>query len=311
MEEKKKIPVILDTDIGDDIDDTWALALLLRCPELDPRLVVTCQEIGDDPHYRARVAARQLSDSGFSGVPVAAGIANREGIWKPLSEYAEGFDLSSYPDFRPDGVQAIIDTVMESRDVVTIIAIGPYTNIREALVREPKIAEKARIIAVGGSIHHGISLDRIEKFADYNIKADIEAANAVYSAPWEVIGCPLDVSARVYIGGDDYYKLNTKKDDPLVNALLTCNDIWLHSCGGDIWERYSPMRSTCLYDTAAVYMAVTGDMNVITETHRIIADTEGYTVDSPEGHSVTFAVYWKYIDMALKFMADRLCGEGI
>ena len=45
MEEKKKIPVILDTDIGDDIDDTWALALLLRCPELDPRLVVTCQEI--------------------------------------------------------------------------------------------------------------------------------------------------------------------------------------------------------------------------------------------------------------------------
>ena len=49
----------------------------------------------------------------------------------------------------------------------------------------------------------------------------------------------------------------------------------------------------------------------IIKTHSIIADREGYTVDSPEGGSVTFAVYWKYIDMAQKFMADRLCGEGL
>ena len=305
---KKRIPVILDTDLGDDIDDTWALGLLLRCPELDLRLVVTSQEIKDAPFYRARVAARQLSDSGFSHVPVGAGIACREGIWKPLSEYAEGFELSSYPDFRPDGVRAIIDTVMASEDIVTIIAIGPYTNLKAALEIEPEIAKRARVIAVGGSIYQGISLDRIEKYADYNIKADIPAVKAVYSAPWDVVACPLDVSARVYIGGDDFYKLQTKRGDPLLGAVLDCNDMWLRRCGGNIPEQYSA-HSTCLYDTAAVYMAVTGDYNVIMEDHCLSVDSDGYTVDSEEGDLVHCAVYWKYVDMTLKFIADRLCGE--
>jgi len=40
----KKIPVILDTDIGIDIDDTWALGLLLKCPELDVKLITTTSE---------------------------------------------------------------------------------------------------------------------------------------------------------------------------------------------------------------------------------------------------------------------------
>ena len=71
--ENKKIPVILDTDIGGDIDDSWALALLLRCPELDTRLVVTALEGGDDTYARAKITAKQISESGFS-IPVGSGL---------------------------------------------------------------------------------------------------------------------------------------------------------------------------------------------------------------------------------------------
>ena len=66
-----RTPVILDTDIGDDIDDTWALALLLRSPELDVKLVV-----GDygKALYRARLIARFLTVAGRTDIPVGVGL---------------------------------------------------------------------------------------------------------------------------------------------------------------------------------------------------------------------------------------------
>jgi len=66
-----RIPVILDTDIGTDIDDTWALALLLRCPELDVRLVVS--DTGNT-EYRAAIIARLLEVAGRTDIPVGIGI---------------------------------------------------------------------------------------------------------------------------------------------------------------------------------------------------------------------------------------------
>ncbi len=73
------IPVILDTDIGTDIDDTWALALLLRCPELDPKLIL--METGDST-YRAKITAKLLAKAGRTAIPIGLGVNSRS---KPLS----------------------------------------------------------------------------------------------------------------------------------------------------------------------------------------------------------------------------------
>ena len=70
-----RIPVILDTDIGDDIDDTWALVMLLKSPELDLRLVVT--DFGDTV-YRARLVAKLLQVAGRTDVPIGIGIRQAE-----------------------------------------------------------------------------------------------------------------------------------------------------------------------------------------------------------------------------------------
>ena len=69
------IPVILDTDIGDDIDDTFALLMLLRSKELDLKLVVT--DFGDTV-YRARLAAKLLQAMGRPDVPVGVGVRQHE-----------------------------------------------------------------------------------------------------------------------------------------------------------------------------------------------------------------------------------------
>src|ERR1022692_403731 len=119
---RKARPVILTTDIGDDIDDTWALGFLLKCPELDFKLVV-----GDygRREYRAKLLAKFLQTVGQSQVPIGMGIDGEPRGDGSQGAWLKDYDLGSYPGrVHPDGVQAMIDAVMQSRDPVTIIAIG-------------------------------------------------------------------------------------------------------------------------------------------------------------------------------------------
>src|SRR5260221_7264807 len=131
------VPVILDTDIGDDIDDTWALALLLKSPELDLKLVV-----GDygKAEYRSRLLAKFLDRAGRSDVPVGIGVDIAPHGEGGQAAWIKDYELKSYRGkIQADGVQAIIDAVMESPQTVTLICIGPVPNIAEALKREPRI----------------------------------------------------------------------------------------------------------------------------------------------------------------------------
>ena len=130
------IPVILDTDIGTDVDDVWALAFLLRCPELDVRLITT--STGDTRH-RAALVAKMLEIAGRADVPIGIGLALDPA---PLGHtgWLGDYDLDDYPGaVYTDGVGAICDTIMNSTETVTIIAIGPLPNLAAALVREPRI----------------------------------------------------------------------------------------------------------------------------------------------------------------------------
>jgi len=300
----KKIPVILDTDIGGDIDDSWALALLLNCPELDTRLVVTALEGGSDPISRARIVAKQIAKSEKAGIAVGAGKSVEE-TSETMGNWADDYDIADYPaPFYEDGIGAMIDTIMASDEEITIICIGPLTNIAEALRREPRIAEKSRILAVMGSIYNGHSLDAIAKCSDYNVRADIPAARAVFAAPWDITIAPLDITAHLVIGNDCYQRILYSRDKkPVVGTVLSAFDRWMeiHNC------TYYKTHTTSLYDTAAIYMAVCGDYNVIMEDHMLSIDDGGFTNDSPDGRLVHCAVYWKYKDMFYKFVTDRLC----
>src|SRR5215831_13245442 len=91
---KASIPVILATDIGDDIDDTWALGLLLKCPELDLKLVVT--EYGK-AEYRAKLLAKFLQTTGRAQVPVAVGPEGEPHGEGGQAAWVKDYDLSSYP----------------------------------------------------------------------------------------------------------------------------------------------------------------------------------------------------------------------
>ena len=138
--------IILDTDIAGDIDDSWALGLALASPALDIKLVVSCL---DDTTHRAAVMAKFLEQTGRTDVPVGIGLRTSDKIYN-LRPWLGDYTLGDYPGtVYADGVQAIVDTIMQSSEPVTIIAEGPMTNIAAALEREPRIAEKCEIIEIG------------------------------------------------------------------------------------------------------------------------------------------------------------------
>ena len=87
---RKGIPVMLDTDIGTDMDDTWALAFMLRSPELDVKLITTAS---DDTTVRAKIVAKLLTIAARTDIPIGIGIENK--VDPVESEKANGLRITS------------------------------------------------------------------------------------------------------------------------------------------------------------------------------------------------------------------------
>lgn len=200
---RKPIPVILDTDIGSDIDDTWALIMMLNSPELAVKLVV-----GDFglPEYRAKLLASLLESAGRSDIPVGLGLVTG-GSERRQAAWVDDYDLATYPGtLHADGVKAMVDLIMASPELITLVAIGPLPNVAEALKREPRIAQKARFVGMHGSVRVGYNGKR-KPDSEWNVRADVASCRAVLSAPWVVLITPLDTCGRVTISGDLYQKV--------------------------------------------------------------------------------------------------------
>ena len=159
-----KTPVVLDTDIGDDIDDTWALALLVAKSELDVKLITTtCGKA----EYRAKIIARLLTVAGRTDVPIGLGEGGNAGSGGQ-QPWVEKYKLSDYPGkIHTDGAGAIIDLIERSKDPVTVIAIGPLHTLAAALDRRASIAGKASLVGMQGSVRKGY--DGKSPSAEYNV----------------------------------------------------------------------------------------------------------------------------------------------
>ena len=298
----KKIPVIFDTDIGNDIDDMWALALLLRCPELDVKLVVT--DMGEGT-FRAKVAAKFLEIAQRTDIPIGVGHGNIEG-GKHQEAWLEGYDLATYPGtVYEDGPQALIDTINRSEEIVTIIAVGPVPNIAEALRRDPSIASKARFVGMHGSVRKGY--DNSETIsAEWNVRADVPTCRTVLTAPWqEIVITPLDTCGTIVLQGDKFAQVRDS-EDPLLKALIESYNSWKVAAP---WfaeiQAHAHERSSTLFDTVAVYLAITDQLCKM-ETLPIRVTDEGMTVIDPDGKKMQVATEWKDMGAFEDWMVERL-----
>jgi purine nucleosidase len=275
MAQTKPVPVIFDTDIGDDIDDALALALALQSPELDVRLVTT---VADDVESRTRLAWKELGLFGRQDIPLATGAP--EPLLDPrLPDKAAQFGVLTATDLPPASsreraADKIIETLLASPVKMTLIPVGPLTNIALALREEPRIREKIeRIVMMGGAYYPARR--------EYNIYRDRIAAQIVFSSGIPITGVGLDVTEKCKLEGSDLERLKNAKN-PASQFLYRLIQLW---------QNGNPTRLPTLHDPLAVGTALRSAL-VETQTGSVQVETAspmffGATLFTPDQKSTT------------------------
>lgn len=293
----RKTPVILDTDIGGDIDDTWALGFLLRCPELDLKLVSTGT---GDPVYRAKTACKFLQNVGRADVPVGIGLPTRiDAVNKTLATWVEDYDLKAYPGrLHRKGIRALIDAIMNSPLPITLISIGPLTNIREALELEPGIVCNCRFVGMQGSVFRGYD-GNPAPHAEYNVVHDVPSAKEALSADWlSTTLTPVDTCGLVRLAGDRYRAVRDS-GDPIASTIIENYRHW--RWGGEDFKT----RSSVLFDTVAVYLGFSEEYLKIEELAVSVTD-DGFTKPDTRGKAMRLAIDWRDMAAFQDLLATRL-----
>jgi purine nucleosidase len=251
--------VILDTDIGTDVDDCLALAFILGSPELQLE-GITC--VYGDVALRARMAHKLLDLRGRGAVPVLQGA--REpllGLRPVYWEGHEGQGLVGQEEDAPaesgeDAVDYIVRTVLEKPEEIHLLAIGPLTNIALAFKRDPRVArDLAHLTIMGGVLRGPQSLGLA--YVEHNIRCDPEAAHIVLTAGAPVTLVPLDVTTRVRI-------------TPEHVARIAATGTPFHAAVADQvarYPRFGRLGYTFLHDPLAAAVAVRPDLVGLETVH--------------------------------------------
>lgn len=246
------IRVILDTDIGTDVDDCLALALMLGSPELKLE-GVTC--VYGDVLVRARMVLKLLHLSGHRDVPVMMGArAPLLGLRPVYWAGHEGQGLLEAADemlapCTEHAVDFLVRKIMDNPREIHLIAIGPLTNVALAFLREPDLAHNlAGLTVMGGVVR---STDRLDlPYSEHNIRCDPEAAHIVLSAGGPTTLIPLDVTMQVRIHREGVARIRAG-GTPFHEAVAR---------QVELYPRYSSQGSTFLHDPLAVAVVFEPDM---------------------------------------------------
>jgi purine nucleosidase len=184
--------VIFDTDIGDDIDDVFALALALSSPKLQ---VIGVTTAWGDTDLRARLAARFLAQTGHSGIPVFAGPKTQA-----KSSFSQAVWARAWPqpdEGWPDAIDFTLDAIRRNPGQITLISVAPLSNVGALIDRDAATFSKLkRVVIMGGSIRRsygdlGYFPDRGPQ-PEYNIMMDIPSARKLFASGVPLYVMPLD-----------------------------------------------------------------------------------------------------------------------
>jgi purine nucleosidase len=248
--------VILDTDPG--VDDALALLYLRASPAL--QLLAMTTVFGNADIDTTTRNALYLRDRFYPGVPVyrgaAAPLARPRGASPTHVHGHNGLGDIALPQTvttADPGMahEQIIALIRAHPGQITLLAIGPLTNLALALRDAPHIASLvAEVVVMGGAFGTGGKCGNITAFAEANIHNDPEAAERVLAAPWPVTLVGLDVTTRCVLSNAQARQLSATGDP----AGQFVHDV---SRGyADAYALHEGLDGCCLHDVAAVAFAL-------------------------------------------------------
>jgi purine nucleosidase len=258
--------VIIDTDIGDDVDDAFALALAVKSPELEVLGITTTF---GDTETRAMLADRFLGEVGHAEIPVMAGKPTAM-TNNPMSQrkYAESGHFTK--NSHPDAVEFILDQIHKHPGEITLIAIGPLMNIGAAIDKDADTFRKLkRVVLMGGSVRRGYDdlgyNAPVPPMPEWNILNDVASAQKLFASGVPLYVMPLDSTQL---------KLDEVKRAFLFSQGTAVTDqlaILYH-----LWGQETPT----LFDPMTIAFALKPDLCPVTALH-IRVDEKGFTREEP------------------------------
>jgi purine nucleosidase len=266
-----KQKVIFDCDLAGDIDDAFAVALVLTSPEFD--ILGFVMDHGNTPK-RAQVACRLLYETGMEHIPVVVGrhTPNIVGVDQELAgnshqfAWAKGFDK-----IKPINISAadfIIENLRNHPNEVILFTVGPVPNILDVIKKDAEALKLAkRVVSMFGSFYMGYSGGPVPD-AEWNVRADVEAAKLFAASGAKLTFVGLDITTFVKLNEESRQRL-LMRQSPLTNALCGLYTLWR-------FESYARPDPT-LFDVVAVAMVLWPDLFTTRPAYVKVIDG-GYTV---------------------------------
>jgi len=255
--------IIIDTDVGDDVDDAFAIDLALASPEFE---ILGISTAWGDTALRAQMVDRMVCETGRKGIEVTAGLQTTVTSMFTQAEWAR----AGISRRHRDAVAFLLYQIKAHPGEITLVALGPLSNIGAAIDRDPATFRKLkRVVLMGGSIHRGY--DRAGSAApqppepEYNIDRDPQAAQKLMASGVPIFMLPLD-STQVKFVESKRAQLATI-NTPMTNSLLELVKEWSHGTG---------KATETLFDAVAVAYALDDKTCPMTPV-RIKVDDKGMT----------------------------------
>lgn len=261
--------IIIDTDPG--VDDALAIFLALRSPELEV-LGLTTVFGNVEVDLATTNALRLLEIAGRSDIPVAKGASSPllQAFEGPVphihGEDGQGNVFLPEPASKPVDQSAavfIVEQIMRHPGEVTLVPIGPFTNIALALRLEPRIAQHARVVLMGGN---ALEPGNATPAAEANIYNDPEAADIVMGAGWETVMVGLDVTHQTILSDAHIAEIGQMNSGPAqhIAKIVPLYRNFVHSRIG--------LGGIHIHDSAAVAYAINPEW-FQTQDWRVRVDT--------------------------------------
>jgi len=219
----ERVPLLFDTDIGSDIDDAVALAYLLNEPRCDLLGITT---VTGEPQARARLADAVCRAAGRPDVPIHAGAAVPFLVPQQQPECPQQAVLPRWPhrgDFARNTAVPFLREVIHSRPgEVTLLAVGPFTNVGLLFALDPEIPGLLkRLVVMGGAFGTATSDARR---CEWNAKGDPHASAVMYrAAVADHLSFGLDVTLRCRLSAEE---CRTRFQGGALSIVAEMAEVW-------------------------------------------------------------------------------------
>lgn len=239
--------VILDTDIGDDIDDAIALALALKMPQIVTKGVITTYR---NAKMRTKIALALLDGWKRMDIPVYAGeddpereayhnfpFEKRDADGKPIIGHYEDY-MRDYACAEGDWQEFLAQQIRSDPNGISLIGIGPLTDIAKFADSHPEeFAQLKEIVIMGG--------DFAQRKPEWNIKCDPEAVQRVLSSGQKIKLIPVNVTIQCVFSAEQVQRLHNECSGN--RRLSRMIDIWIKNTNGKkLPILHDPLALTCV-----------------------------------------------------------------